>query len=97
MEEKLKYIIVRGHTDFEPMLQVVGTFFSRKNAIRECKNLPPGTYSLLSVLRPGFEVVAGERVSYNVVKWGSTMQPRPRRPKVKDEPLNTNEKEQDNV
>jgi hypothetical protein len=46
------------------------------------KTLEPGTYGLLSVLRPEFVVRDSHRVVQRVVEWGQTTKPRVRKPRA---------------
>lgn len=66
-------------------LSVVHEFDSRAEAVKASRTLDPGTYSLLSTLRPNFVVRDSHRVVQRVVDWGQTAKPRPRRAKVSGE------------
>ena len=81
------YLIVMETTDGLGIsqLSVIREFETRAEAVKASRDLDPGTYSLLSTLRPNFEVRDSHRVVSRVVDWGITSKPRPRKAKVAGE------------
>ena len=76
-----KYLIVIPTKDGlgVEQLSVVKEADTREGAAQLARDLAPGTYSLLSVLRPEFVVRDSYRVVNKVVDWGTTKQPRKRK------------------
>ena len=62
-------------------LSVMKEFDTRAEAVKGCKDLECGTYSLLSVLRADFTIRDSFRVVQKVVEWGTTTHPRTRKAK----------------
>lgn len=79
------YLIVSTNEDTTDALYVVGDFDTRDEATKFAKDLTPGTYSLLSVLRPNFVVRESMKVVRQVVDWGTTAKPRVRKPRAEGE------------
>lgn len=76
-----RYLIVSPTLDGlgVEQLSVVHESDSREDAVKAARDLAPGHYSLLSVIREGFEVRPSQRVVQQVVDWGQTLQPRKRK------------------
>ena len=77
----MKYLVVMATKDGlgVEQLSVVKQADTRSGIMLLAKDLDPGTYSLLSVLRPEFVVRDSYRVHAKVVDWGTSKQPRKRK------------------
>ena len=76
-----RYLIVNATLDGlgVQQLSVVYERDTREEAVKAARDLAPGHYSLLSVIRDNFEVRPSQRVVQQVVDWGMTKQPRKRK------------------
>ena len=77
----MKYLIIMTTKDGLGIeqLSVVKQADTRKGVELLAKDLDPGAYSLISVLRDEFVVRDSYRVHAKVVDWGSSKQPRKRK------------------